>query len=126
MSNFLRETHDGIKRSGHTTDDIIFIGSPISGHRCTWEQFEKLADFEYDPGFGTVEIATDLIIVFRDGSSMWRSEHNGSEWWDYAEPFIEPKESHTITRLSVVGTDEIGWCSLNELNKDGVGGGKEE
>jgi len=118
MSNFLKETNDGIKRSGHTTDDIIFIGARISGHRCTWEQFTMLADFEYDAGFGAAQIATDLIVVFQDGSSMWRSEYDGSEWWGYSEPFIDPQESHEITRLSVIGTNLVGWCSLYELNAE--------
>jgi len=118
MSNFLKETNDGIKRSGHTTDDIIFIGSPISGHRCTWEQFEKLADFDYHTGFGAEQVATDLTIVFQDGSTMERSEYDGAEWWEYSEPFIEPKESHEITRLSVIGTNLVGWCSLYELNAE--------
>lgn len=43
--------------------NITFIGSISSGHACTWEEFEKLADFDYDGGFGAQKVATDLVIV---------------------------------------------------------------
>lgn len=34
-------------------------------------------------GYGSPEIATDLVIRFSDGRSMWRAEYDGSEWWDF-------------------------------------------
>ena len=88
--NLLSETIKDIESSGHTTDDIVFIGSEKSGHSCTWEQFVSLADREYDSGFGSSEVATDLIIVFSDGSKMWRGEYDGSEWWEDSSPFQKP------------------------------------
>lgn len=50
--NLLKETLEDIKHSGHEIADIVFIGSQNSGYSCTWLEFEKLADQEYDDGFG--------------------------------------------------------------------------
>ena len=66
MDNLLKETKEAIKKSGHKIEDILFIGSEKSGHSCTWEEFEKLADVEYDGGYGASEVAQDLIIVFKE------------------------------------------------------------
>jgi hypothetical protein len=115
--NLLKETRQDIELSGHTPEDIIFIGSEQTGHRCTWAEFEVLADVEYDAGFGAQEVASDLIIVFSDGARMWRHEYDGSEEWSYSFPFKEPAESKPIRRL-VVPEELVGWCDLAECNAD--------
>jgi len=97
--NLLEETKEGIKSSGHKIKDIIFIGSEESGHSCTWEEYKKLANIEYDSGFGGAEIATDLIIVFSDGFKMERGEYDGSEWWQYTTPFKKPTMTDSIATL---------------------------
>lgn len=113
MINLLRETLDIIGQSGHTPDDIIFIGSEESGHACTWDQFRELADVDYDSGYGAVEVAQDLVIVFADGSKMWRGQYVGSEWWNYSTAFLRPKQTLPIKRL--VG--EL-WPDLADLQDD--------
>ena len=97
--NLLQETLTALFNSGHKISDIVFIGSEESGHSCTWTEFEKMADREYDSGFGGAEVATDLIIVFRDGQKMWRGENDGSEWWEYSTPFKQPKILKPIKNL---------------------------
>jgi len=114
--NLLEETIDDIKISGHTPEDIVFIGSEDTGHRCTWAEFQTLANIKYDAGFGAQEVASDLIIVFSDGARMERSEYDGSENWRYSKPFTMPTESHPITHLTVAGSDRVGWCDLKDLN----------
>jgi hypothetical protein len=111
MSNLLEETKAAITASGHSPTDIVFIGSADTGHACSWDEFCALADVEYDAGYGSVEVATDLRIVFADGQQMWRGEYDGSEWWEYSEPFLAPGCCLPITRL--VGS---GWRSLESLN----------
>lgn len=86
MTNLLSETLESIEQSGHTPADIAFIGSADAVYRMTWDEFEKLADVEYDSGFGSAEVATDLVIRFSDGKHMWRHEYDGSESWDYDAP----------------------------------------
>lgn len=107
----LEETKTAIKESGHAIKDIVFIGSEKTGHQCSWDQFKTLATVEYDSGYGSAEVATDLIIVFSDGSRMWRGEYDGAEWWEFSRPFKRPKEAHKINRL-------IGdcWDTLEDLH----------
>jgi hypothetical protein len=111
MTNLLRETKEAIKTSGHRVSDIVFIGSLETGHSCSWKKFARLADVDYDSGFGGAEVATDLRIVFSDGQTMWRGEYDGSEWWEFSKPAVLPDERRRIERL-------VGdlWPTLSSLN----------
>ena len=79
--NLLAQTEELMQAKGYTPAQIVFIGSTESGHACTWEEFKKLADFSYYPGYGCAEVAIDLEIVFSDGARMIRQEDDGAEWW---------------------------------------------
>ena len=79
--NLLAQTEELMQAKGYTPAQIVFIGSTESGHACTWEEFKKLADFSYYPGYGSAEVAIDLEIVFSDGARMIRQEYDGAEWW---------------------------------------------
>ena len=112
--NLLKETIEEIKLSGHTPDDIIFIGSEKSGYSCSWEEFKAIANIDYDAGFGSQKIATDLIIVFSDGQKMWRDEYDGSEEWKYSIPFKMPKK---LKKLLAV-TNNGMWQNLETIHKE--------
>ncbi len=99
MTNLLEETIKSIQASGHTEHDIVFIGSMDSGHNCTWAQFEKLADVEYNADFGRQNVARDLIIVFSDGARLERADYDGQESWRLIKPFRMPAEAHPIKAL---------------------------
>ena len=116
-TNLLNETIKDIKNSGHTPEDIIFIGSENSGYSCSWNEFKKLANEEYDDGFGASKVAIDLIIVFTDGAKMWRGEYDGSEWWNYSKPFKKPKILKPIKHLFIFG-GKIGWETVKQLNEE--------
>ena len=113
MTNLLQETTQAIENSGHTVQDIVFIGSIDSGYSCTWAEFVLLADIEYDSGYGMREVAYDLTIVFSDGSTMWRNEYDGSEWWEYSKPVKIPEEQKQILKLT-----GGAWSSLAELQEN--------
>jgi hypothetical protein len=113
--NFLDETLKAIEGSGHTPDDITFIGSLVTGHACTWYDFVSLADFDYNSGYGAQKIATDLVIAFSDKTYMTRGEYDGSEWWEYNEPLVLPTERKPITCLH---TRSVGWDSLKRINDE--------
>jgi hypothetical protein len=81
--SLLTETLEAIERSGHTPEQVTFVGSLDAEYRCTWDEFAVLADVVYDSGYGAAEVATDLIIRFDDGRKMWRGEYDGSEWWEF-------------------------------------------
>lgn len=112
--NLWAETERDLLRLGKTWDDVVAV---VGNHfRISKEQFKELAlNTDYDNSWGAPEVATDLKIV---GSDFWleRHEYDGSEWWEYKTmPNINlPLKS--VKRLSVVGTDDCGWQSLNELN----------
>ena len=110
--NLLKETIEFIDRIGYDVTDIVHIGNEEYG--CTFKEFEALANIEYNDGFGGQEIASDLKIVFKDGNYMFRSEYDGSEWWDFKRPFIIPDSPKKITRLK----DDGIWETLAELHEE--------
>jgi hypothetical protein len=111
--NLLSETREDIRRSGHTVDQVTFIGSEDGEYSCTWAEFEELADREYDDGYGAAEVATDLIVRFSDGRHMWRAEYDGKEWWDYDNPTdVDYKQQGKPIKVLIGDL----WRSLNELN----------
>ncbi len=118
--NLLFETKRAIEASRHKVSDIIFIGSQNSGHSCTWVEFKTLANREYHEGYGAQEVASDLIIVFSDGTKMWRGEYDGSEWWEFSPPFTAPLDTKPIKTLFAEG---VGWESLAVANSRKAKGG---
>ena len=99
MENLLRETKKAIESVGHDPSSISFIGSNTTGHRCTWAEFETLADREYRSWSGPPEVCEDLVIVFCDGTWLSRGEYDGSEWWDYSKVPVHASEDIPITTL---------------------------
>lgn len=85
--------------SCYTLDNILFIGSSDGKYAMSWEQFTKVADFEYDYGFGSAEVCTDLVILMNDHGIFYRGEYDGSEWWGYKSApkhISNPKPIHTL------------------------------
>ena len=114
MINFLKETLEAIERSGHIVDEIVFIGSLETGHNCSWTEFKKLANQDYDPNSGLQRIAVDLVIVFSDGQTMWRHDYGGREGWMYSRPIVFPAGYHPIVSL-FVPPSEVGNMTLDEI-----------
>ena len=85
MQNLLEETTNVIIENGLNTSDIIYIGD--GEFSCTWDEFQTIANIEYDSGYGGAEINEHLMIVFNNGVEMHRGEYDGSEWWDVHVPF---------------------------------------
>lgn len=98
MSNLLKETKEVLKERGKTLEDIEWIGSK-DGY-IALETFTKLADVQYDSGYGAAEVAQDLTIVGKD-FYMTRGEYDGSEWWDYhsMDLFKKPDNELKVNRL---------------------------
>lgn len=87
MENLLKETLEVLKRNGKSSLDIVWIGSADGKFALSndfeldaWAQFIKMADFEYEDGYGGVVVSADLVIV---GADWWleRMEYDTSEWW---------------------------------------------
>lgn len=110
MANLLEETLKTIESHAYLPEDIVFIGSGDGEYGCTWEEFTQLANFDYDEGYGGQEIATDLIIVFSNGTYLQRGEYDGFEWWELVEPIKVPKTYKPIKGLSG------RWSTLEEIH----------
>lgn len=78
--NLLKETIEKLEEYEKSSKDILFVCNSES--KTSWDNFVKIADFEYDDGYGGNEIGDKLKIV---GEDFWleRHEYDGSEWWEF-------------------------------------------
>lgn len=81
--NFKKETLSELKRYKKTWDDVRFVQNDKVSVKDL-ETFLQSMDFEYDDGFGGIEIEDTLIIA---GDDWWleRHEYDGSEWWEFKQ-----------------------------------------
>lgn len=86
----LAETLRIMERHGKNIQDIEWIGSYDA--EISLDDFIRLASDRYDCGFGSQEVAEDLLVVFNDGSWLERHEYDGSEWWEYKKTPARPKK----------------------------------
>ena len=102
--NLLDETTEFMEENGHSFEDIFHIGN--HKYECSVEDFYRLANIEYDEGYGSQEIACDLRIYFKNGDIMYRREYDGSETW----MIIRYPNSKCIPIQSL---REEGWYSID-------------
>lgn len=110
MANLLKETLEVLSDNGKSFDDVLWVGSG-DGY-ITKELFLKLADVNYDSGYGGQEIAQDLLIV---GEDWWleRGEYDGSEWWEFKTVPTKPNNQLHPIRLNR-GT----WTNLKQMESE--------
>ena len=94
--NLLKETLDMMKKHDLTESDIVYINVPresyneerkryeTENHFITFDLFKRIANCEYDSGYGIAEVNTGLNILFTKGV-MYREEYDGCEYWKYIE-----------------------------------------
>lgn len=109
----LTETLYYIEKLEQSPDNITFIGSADGKYECTWLEFETLADFNYDSGFGTQEVPCDLVIVFENNTMLERYEYDGAERWRFC---VIPKAKPNPSKIKSLNGTEIGWVDIAELN----------
>lgn len=111
--NLLKETVEILTDNKKQPKDVLWCGSDEFGW-FSWEDFVKVADIEYDHGYGGQEIARDLLIVGNDWY-LERHEYDGSEWWEYKTIPIKPTK-HTVLKTVCNGES---WATLKEMNQKG-------
>lgn len=110
----LKETERNLKDHNKTWDDVDWIGGSDYGI-IPLEHFKKIANVEYDSGYGLQEVAYDLIIVFKDGAWLEREEYDGSEWWVYKKSPVKPE--NIIYPEKIVAEETMEYCrSIHDLN----------
>ena len=96
--NLLKETKEVLQENGKTLNDIKWIGSYAFkiDKEVALEIFKKT---NYDEGFGSQEVATNLLVV---GDNWWleRHEYDGSEWWEYKEMPNTPSKVKATKRVA--------------------------
>ena len=111
--NLLKETLAVMELHGKTPDDVLWCGD---GHDYTfdWKTFEENArEVDYNNGYGSQDIATDLMIV---GTDWWleRSEYDGSESWAFKTMPVREEDVPMIDGVVFLGGGM--WETLGELN----------
>jgi hypothetical protein len=115
MTNLLEETKDDIVGWKHTLAQVAWVGSRNGRYAVSWESFVKIANIEYHSGYGSQEVAHDLVVVFTDGSWMERHEYDGSESWTYNKTPIRRTDSKPFSRVK---SDKTG-ASIHDMNRPG-------
>lgn len=83
MGKIIKETVDRLKELGYGESDVLWVGSRDGEFAMSWADFkDKFKNLKYDSGYGTQEIASDLVVV---GDNWWleRKEYDGAENWAY-------------------------------------------
>ena len=116
MVNLLKETKAILKEYGKTIKDIVAVQGADFGIRV--DDFIRLADTEYDNGYGSQKVAEDLVVI---GNEFWleRHEYDGSEWWECKECPVILKNIMEATALTVNQCEfhcSCGWETLKSLN----------
>jgi len=93
--NFLTETLEFLYDNGKRVGDVLWIGN--CGKSTTWEEFERMADFEYCNESDCNYIHSDLIIV---GNDWWleRDVCDDSEGWVFRELPVRKKLSEFLEK----------------------------
>ena len=109
--NLLEETLEDLKDYVKTTSDVKWVGSRDGALGMTWDDFAKIASVEYDAGYGSQEIAKDLVVV---GHDWWleRSEYDGSERWTFQKRPVLADEYKPFDRVK----NDDPWVTLKEIN----------
>lgn len=113
MNNLKEETIAKLKEYGKNPEDIKWVG--CKNFKIPISSFWKLADEFYDNGYGTKEVAEDLLIV---GDNWWleRHEYDGAEWWEYKTVPNEPNKTIDVPSLFPFSYNER-YCCLYDFYK---------
>ena len=119
MKNLLFETRDVLEEHGKTFEDVKWIGS--ENFYVDIDKFMELADTKYNSGYGSTEVALDLMIV---GSNWWleRAEYDGMEWWEFKQVPKKPKKELELKALTSNQAKKnnpnnyYSGCNLLEMN----------
>lgn len=95
MKNLYEETVNFLAEYGRSIDDVVFVSG--NGHEIPLDNFTEIARaFDYNDGYGAVEVPVDLRVVGR-GWWLERQEYDGSEWWEYKTIPLRPKAVKKIS-----------------------------
>lgn len=111
MMNLKNETLKVLANHNKTIADIKWIGCDT--FKIDIDEFFRLADIDYDNGFGAAHVAINLVVV---GENWWlkRMEYDGSEWWEFEECPAEPEDTYIVRQ---VVDDKLMWPNLYDFKR---------
>ena len=108
--NLWKETSEKLKEHNRAWTDVKWVG--CKDFKIPLEDVCDLFNINYSSGYGSQQVASDLMVVGED-FYMTRGEYDGSEWWDWHEMPIEPAEMKKVTGV----VNEHLWGSLSDYLK---------
>jgi hypothetical protein len=102
MTNLLIETIGYLTICDKTVEDVNWVGSSDGKYVISWQEFEKIGNVNYNSGYGSQEIAADLVVV---GNNWWlsRLEYDGAEDWTFNTlPIMKKKIKPFNTVLELI------------------------
>jgi len=117
MKNLLQETIDALNKYGQSPKDVKWVGTPAWGW-FTWEDFERIADIEYDDEKCFPAVAIDLMVV---GEDWWLERiYNYTlqvEWWVYKTYPKKPQVYKVPKYLTSGQAGKEGDLFLHQINE---------
>lgn len=105
----VKETIEIIKEEGYSESDIEWVGSKDGKYGMSWDSFkEAFEGIEYDCGYGSQEVAKDLVVV---GNGWWleRREYDGAEGWSFKSMPVACKNQLSFDKI-------LGcWDTLHDI-----------
>lgn len=100
--NLYQETVVAIVESGHSESDIKAVIDDYTKQRMSVPCFLMIANaINYYDGYGATEINEHLKIIFTDDSWLERREYDGSEWWEFVNPYINLDEYEMVAQFEI-------------------------
>ena len=101
VTNLLVETKQALSAHGYSHTDVDWVGASNGSKTCDWKKFATIADKIFDPGYGSNEVSTSLVIVLFDGAWFERHEYDGSEWWDFKTTPTAKSDASNVTDVFI-------------------------
>ena len=100
----LDETRRAIEETGHTPDQIQYIGD--GSVSCDWDTFVKISNEKYDTYEAPV-ILSGLMIYFTDGGVLIRFDNGDNyEGWRYVPP-MPNKKGRVMENYDLFDTERL-------------------
>lgn len=89
LSSFLEETEWAIRESGHTVDDVLYVGSYDGMYQLAWHVAAPILERTTCRRDLDSDICRDLCVRFKDGGIMVRTLNDEEyEEWAYIPPAV--------------------------------------
>lgn len=109
-----QEINHVLEKYGYDQGNVSWIGSRDGSLAMSLPDFlDRFGNANYDDGFGSQEVASDLVMVIDEHNWFYREEYDGAEGWEFAYSPVKQRTSKPYEKI--IGD---GWDSLKQLQED--------